>query len=474
MGLLLAAAYIGLACTNTGGGPGGSGGGAKGGTDGKAGATGAAGSSGGTGGKGSGGGAGTNSSGGTASTGGTPSTGGISSAGGSTSPGSSSVPDGGTGAIDAGGAEVAIATCPTDWLPAGANWAVKTADSIIANNPNPDNIASYNIFSWQVGYTLWSMEKIWRSTKNQKYFDWLKKFADNHVDATGKLSGFRGGWIDDHLPGYTLLAMYEETKEDRYKTATLPIRKSLAGYPRNSDGGFWHCQGCSHQMWIDGVYMGEMFLSRYGHDTGDTTAYDEVIKQMTLIVNHCQKPNGLILHGYDESKAAGWADKTTGCSTDVWSEGLGWYVILIADVFDWLPADNPGRATLLGIVRKIAAGLKEAQDQTTGRFCQVVDKCTQAGNWNESSGTGMFLYFLKTSIDKGYIDAATYCPVVQKAYQGLVQKASVSGTNVTIRDCSSISIQNSYQAYINSAKETNPPSCLSSLLAGAWSVEQPH
>jgi len=98
---------------------------------------------------------------------------------------------------------------------------------------------------------------------------------------------------------------------------------------------------------------------------------------------------GLLLHGYDESKSAPWANKTTGLSSDVWGEGLGWYAILIADVFDWLPADHPSRPTLMGILQKIVAGLKANQDAKTGRWCQVVDKCSEPGNWNESSGTGM-------------------------------------------------------------------------------------
>jgi len=182
---------------------------------------------------------------------------------------------------------------------------------------------------------------------------------------------------------------------------------------------------------------------------------------------------GLLLHGYDESKSAPWANKTTGLSSDVWGEGLGWYAILIADVFDWLPADHPSRPTLMGILQKIVAGLKANQDAKTGRWCQVVDKCSEPGNWNESSGTGMFLYLIKRAIDKGYIDAAEYCPVVERAYKGLVETARDNNGRVSISPCSSISILNNTQAYYNSAKENSPPSCLSSLLAGTWSVEQP-
>lgn len=36
-------------------------------------------------------------------------------------------------------------------------------------------------------------------------------------------------------------------------------------------------------------------------------------------------------------------------------------------------------------------GAKGCQDQKTGMWCQVVDKSTEPGNWNETSGTGMYI-----------------------------------------------------------------------------------
>jgi rhamnogalacturonyl hydrolase YesR len=227
-------------------------------------------------------------------------------------------------------------------------------------------------------------------------------------------------------------------------------------------------------MWVDGVFMGQMFLARYGHATGESAAFDEVVTQMTDIVNHCMKTNGLLLHAYDESKKASWANSTTGLSPEVWSEGLGWYAVLIADVFDYLPADHPGRPGLMTILGQLTAGLKANQDAKSGRWCQVVDKCTLSDNWNESSGTGMFLYLTKKSVDKGYIDGTQYDAVVSSAYQGLVQKATVnSDGTIDINDCSSIGVQGSYSAYVSKAKQVSPPSCVSSFIAGTLMVEGP-
>ena len=54
------------------------------------------------------------------------------------------------------------------------------------------------------------------------------------------------------------------TGDERYRTAAECVYAAFADYPRNSDGGFWHGRRLPGEMWIDGVFMGGMFLSRYG------------------------------------------------------------------------------------------------------------------------------------------------------------------------------------------------------------------
>jgi rhamnogalacturonyl hydrolase YesR len=441
---------------------------------------------------------GTSSLGGSNATGGTTGSGGITrGTGGTTSPAGSKATGGTTGSGGTTGGTVAggsygsggVAGKTGTGASAGSGgtgsggrtggsggslgWAVRMANSVIARNPNPDTIASSS-FSWEVGYTMWTLEKVWRSTQDPKYLAYIKKYVDQHVNAAGNVSGFSGGNLDNFLPGYAILLMYEQTQAQQYRTAADTMRKAFATYPRNSDGGFWHSTDKPNQMWVDGVFMGEMFLARYGHATGDSTAFDEVVTQMTDIVNHCMKTDGLLLHAYDESKKASWANPTTGLSPEVWSEGLGWYAVLIADVFDYLPADHPGRPGLMTILGQLTAGLKANQDAKSGRWCQVVDKCTLSDNWDESSGTGMFLYLSKKSIDKGYIDGTQYGAVVSNAYQGLVQKATANNDGtVDINDCSSIGVQGSYSAYVSKAKQVSPPSCVSSFIAGTLMVEGP-
>jgi rhamnogalacturonyl hydrolase YesR len=356
------------------------------------------------------------------------------------------------------------------------NWSVTTANSFIEKFPNPDSICwspKSNHFDWQAGYNMFVMEKLWRATGDVRYFNYIKRYVDQQVDDAGNIPDYKPTALDHFLPGYAIILMYEHTHLEKYKIAARKIFEGFKNYPRNSDGSFWHADWAKHQMWVDGVFMGQMFMARYGKVIGDSAAaFNEVTKQMKLIVAHCQKKNGLLLHAWDESKQASWADKSTGLASEVWSEGLGWYAVLIADIFDFLPKNNPDYQIILSHLQKLCAGLKNCQDPKTGMWCQVVDKPDKPDNWNETSGTGMFLYLIKKAIEKGYINRVEYEPVVAKAYTGIIKKARINAKSlVDIIDCSSIGVQNNYAAYVSQPKELNTFAGVTSFILGTFSVE---
>jgi rhamnogalacturonyl hydrolase YesR len=355
-------------------------------------------------------------------------------------------------------------------------WSVLTAQSFIMRFPDPDTLyccGNTNHFSWQAGYVMFSMEKLWKATGDPVYYNYIKRYVDQQVDEMGNIPDFKSDALDNFLPGYAILFMYEHTHLDKYKIAAAKIRAGFDMYPRNKNGLFWHGTWAQNQVWVDGLFMGQIFLARYGKVIGDSEyAFNEVVKQITTVAGICQKENGLLWHGWDESKKAGWADKTTGLAPEVWSEGLGWFAVLLADIFDYLPEEHPGYPKVFAIHQKLCKGLKEVQDAKTGMWCQVVDKPNAQGNWNETSGTGMYLYLLKKSIDKGYLDAAGYTPVVNKAYAGIIKKAKTNEEGfIDLYDCSSIGIQNSYQDYINSPKEISPFAAFGSFIIGTSSIE---
>jgi len=100
----------------------------------------------------------------------------------------------------------------------------------------------------------------------------------------------------------------------------------------------------------------------------DRAALDQVARQMKIVLGHCRKPNGLLLHGWGRIARRLVGRQGDGPRAGGLERGTGLVRGLIADGFDYLPKDHPDRATLLSALRSLCAGLKDVQDPRTGMW----------------------------------------------------------------------------------------------------------
>jgi rhamnogalacturonyl hydrolase YesR len=356
------------------------------------------------------------------------------------------------------------------------NMSIALANSILARFPNPDDIP-WKIWNYVQGYWLWGFDLLWKYTGERKYFDYIQKFVDQHVQPDGSIRNFTGNDLDDMMAGTAVIAVYEQTGEARYRLAAERIRAAFNDYPRNSDGGFWHSKSLPHEMWIDGVFMGGMFLLRYGAAIGDQEyCFDEVANQIGILASHCRMgDSGLYLHAYDEARRAAWADPAMGLSPEVWSEGLGWYALVVVETLQALPLDHPRRARVMDIFLKLLEGLRRAQDARSGLWYQVVDQGSRPDNWHDTSGSAMFVYAIQRALDLGFASAEVYSPVVKKGYEGILSKALIRPDGlVDIYDaCDGVCVQTSYEVYINYPKSVNAKEAVGGFLWATAIVEKP-
>ena len=369
-------------------------------------------------------------------------------------------------------------------------WSVALADSIMKRNPGTpkDRLARW---SYVTGYTLNGIELVARSTGNPKYWDFIKRVMDQFIDEKGNLKeDIRLESLDNVMPGNIVVGLYEHTRDERYRTAANQIRKAFDKFPRNSDGGFWHNSKLTGEMWVDGVFMGQMPLIRYGKSIGDSQySFGEAAKQITIFAKHCLKgDSGLYYHAWAEKpelavvigshrppQPTHWADPKTGLSSEVWSEGLGWYSLIVAETLAVLPKNHPQRGEVLDIYTQLAAGLKRSQDPKSGRWFQVVDKGDRLDNWTDNSGSAMFVYAIQRGLDLGLLKSAEYKPVVAKGYQGIVENAKINGEGrVEIYSaCEGLCVQGSYADYINYPKSVNGNEAVAGFLWATAIVEKP-
>lgn len=368
-------------------------------------------------------------------------------------------------------------------------WSVATAETVMARWPDYRQ-AYWNAWTYVNGYMLYGFEMLYRSTGDERYLNYIKKYIDSLVDENG---GFRDAVtsrgktqkiaftnLDNMMTGNTLVMLYEQTKEEKYKKAADTIFKAFAGYPRNDDGGFWHAHSMPGQMWIDGIFMGQMFLTRYGKSIGQSEyAWDEATRQIIVYAKRGQAGNsGLYLHGIYEpghgEKAARWADPQTGLSPEVWSEGLGWYALIVVETLADLPKSHPRRSEVEDIYRRLAAGLKRTQDEETSRWFQVVDKGDRADNWTDTSGSAMFTYALQKGIELGLIDKTEYGSTVKKGYKGIIDNARINekGLLDIYSACDGLGVQADYDKYIHYKKMINAKEAVAGFLWATAIIEK--
>ncbi|MER6370476.1 glycoside hydrolase family 88 protein [Streptomyces mirabilis] len=365
------------------------------------------------------------------------------------------------GVLTTAGLTTVAATAPPTPLPRGPvgrpaaaqDWSVALIDSTMARY-TPSTIGGW---SYPVGLYLYGQYLTYQRTHDARYLTYIKSYVDRFVSSDGSI-GQSFNSLDSMQAGRLLTILHHETGQDRYRKAALKIRNRLNTYPRTSDGGFWHADTSSraHQLWSDGVYMVNPFLVEYGKEFGDATyANDEAAKQLYVYGNHLQVASGLLKHAYDESKTASWADPATGLAPEHWCRAVGWYAMAVVNVLDAIPVNHPRRPQLVGIFRRLAAGLEKYQDPATGRWSQVIDKGARGDNWTETSCSSMFTYALSRGAQQGYLDPH-YASVAQRGYQGVLARMSVGSdgrTNLT--DISIGTNVGDYAYYIARDRATN-------------------
>lgn len=249
----------------------------------------------------------------------------------------------------------------------------------------------------------------------------------------------------DHIRiGSTLLYLYTATSSPIYRSAIDFLHNSLTTqYKRTPSGGFWHkSPKYPNQMWLDGLYMAMPFYAAYTSlfQPANTTAWDDILLQFSLIEAHCREPSTKLLrHGYDESKRAVWADAVTGASPLVWIRAQGWYIMALVDVLEWFPREHKGWAMLKGWFLDLAGALRREQDADSGGWWLVMGKeyVGRKGNYIESSGTAMYTYGLLKGVRNGLFDQddsrEVYLDVARRAYEGMVERfVAKNGTGGTL------------------------------------------
>ncbi|MDA3854420.1 MAG: glycoside hydrolase family 88 protein [Bacteroidales bacterium] len=302
------------------------------------------------------------------------------------------------------------------------DWSVKMADAVMTQY---DSLVYYlhpPKVKWEYDFSLLGQAIDKLGDKDEKYSQYMQAYIDYFVKDDGsiykyKLSDYN---IDRVNPGKNLITLYKRTGELKYKTAIDQLVKQMEEHPKTSEGGYWHKKRYPSQMWLDGIYMASPFLAQYAKEFQQEQWFDVVTFQIKYIYEKTYDPKtGLMYHAWDESKEERWADNTSGTSPHFWSRAMGWYVMAIVDVLDYLPQDHSDRKDLIAILNTTCDALLKVRDANSALWYQVLDQGSREGNYLEGSGSAMFSYVFAKGAKNGYLPAE-YTAYAKETFQGIV------------------------------------------------------
>jgi rhamnogalacturonyl hydrolase YesR len=185
---------------------------------------------------------------------------------------------------------------------------------------------------------------------------------------------------------------------------------------RLADGTLARNRPLPNALWLDDLYMSVPALAQMGKLTGERRYYDDAVKQILQFSERMfDRSKGLYLHG--------WIQEMKVHPAFHWARANGWAIMAMTELLEVLPEDHPGRAAVLDLYRAQARGLAATQSGT-GRWHQLLDR---NDSYLETSATAIFAYSLARGINRGWIDALAYGPMVSLAWNAVAQQVNDQG-----------------------------------------------
>ncbi len=240
-----------------------------------------------------------------------------------------------------------------------------------------------------------SLIELYKTTGDKKYLDFVIKFVDYYVREDGTILGYDPEKFstDDLSESKILFDLYGYTKNEKYKKAIELAHSQILKHPRTKEGNFWHKKIYPNQVWLDGLYMAQVFYTRYQTIYGGKD-YADIIKQFKNVKEIMFDSKAkLYYHGYDSAREMFWADKKTGLSKNFWLRSIGWYTVALVDVLDYMDQQMYDEyATIKSILKETIDGILQYQDKDSKMFWQVPNFPNREGNYLETSGSAMIAY----------------------------------------------------------------------------------
>lgn len=169
-------------------------------------------------------------------------------------------------------------------------------------------------------------------------------------------------------------------------------------------------------IWLDDMFMALPSMAVRSKYKNDPKHLDEAARIASGFFKRMWMPEKQIFrHGYLEN--------ASHQPSMAWGRANGWAILTMCQLLDFLPEGHPKREEILEMYRKHAAGLAALQG-IDGFWHQLLDR---PETYEETSATAIFAYALAHGVNEGWLEATTYGPVAQLAWEAVSTKINGKG-----------------------------------------------
>lgn len=184
-----------------------------------------------------------------------------------------------------------------------------------------------------------------------------------------------------------------------------------------------------HSEMSDSVFMGCAILAEAGALTGDKKYFEHCLRHLRFMEKRCLRSDGIYRHSpLDES---------------AWGRGNGFPALGLSLSLSWLPADSAEHAAFLQSYRSHMTALRQHQDPT-GAWHQVID---HEESYREFTSTCMITFAIVRGLRRGWLDAAEWQPVADRAWTAIKSRIGADGHLVDV--CTGTGKMNSLRDYLD-------------------------
>lgn len=169
-------------------------------------------------------------------------------------------------------------------------------------------------------------------------------------------------------------------------------------------------------IWLDDMFMALPSMAVRSQYANQPELLDDAAKIASGFFKRMWMPEkGIFRHGYLEG-----AEHQPSMA---WGRANGWAILTMSQLLDFLPENHPRRQEILDIFKKHAAGLANLQG-IDGFWHQLLDR---PETYEETSATAIFAYALAHGVNEGWLEATTFGPVAQLAWEAVASKINEKG-----------------------------------------------